>query len=167
MQDLLPELLNKLPEQDVSFVFPSQVAADFWRRRVLESGELEAVRWDRFQSWDSFKEDLFSLNRQELPVNSRIRKIYVSGFLKDFAEGRKELQTLINPEFRKTARVFQGYMAGLLPHLYGFLKLIESGKGNLEHQFLSDLEYIYRDYGDFMEAHGLFEPGWVKPEMSS
>ncbi|MBI9102774.1 MAG: PD-(D/E)XK nuclease family protein [Spirochaetales bacterium] len=165
MNNILPIIEKHITDRNKIFIFPSQVAADFWRRKILDNGTVSAVRWERFQSWDSFKEELFALNRKELPVNSRIRRIFASDLIKRFSKGEIIFESLLNPDFKETSGIFQGYLSGLLPHLKSFLELVETGTGDIEARYLSDMKMLYTYYLEFMSRFNLFEPSWVTPVM--
>jgi len=160
VNNILPVLKKNISDRNKIFIFPSQVAADFWRRKILDDGAVKSIRWERFQSWDSFKEELFALNRKELPVNSRIRRIYASDLIRRFSKDEIVFDSLLNPDFKETSGIFQGYLSGLLPHLKGFLELVETGAGEIDLRYLSDMKLLNTDYLDFMSRFNLFEPSF-------
>ncbi len=165
MKTILPFISRSMADPEIRFIFPSQVAADFWRKKLLESGAVRAVRWERFQSWDSFKEDLFALSQSEMPVNSRIRRIFAADLIKRFIRGEVDFNYLLNPDFKDTAGIFQGYLSKLLPHLKSFLELVGDGTGEFDPVYLSDIELLNNEYLKFMRSSNLFEPSWLTPVM--
>lgn len=168
MDKILSDILRQWNDQQVRYLFPSEVAADFWRLRLLEEPDFPAVPAARFLSWDQFKEKLFALNSRKIPVNSRIRRIYTEAFLGRFSRGEVELSRLVSPDHRTTAGVFQGALSTLLPHLHGFFQALarDGREGRLDTAYLNDLNLLYRDYTGFLERFDLFEPTWEKPEMA-
>jgi len=168
MEKILEDILRHWNDKQVRYLFPSEVAADFWRLRLLEEPDFPAVPAARFLSWDQFKERLFALNSRKIPVNSRIRRIYTEAFLGRFSRGEVDLSRLVSPDHRNTAGVFQGALSTLLPHLHGFFRALE-GTGReerLDLAYREDLALLYRDYIGFLERFDLFEPTWEKPEMA-
>ena len=58
------------PADRTALVFPSEIAAEFWRRSATLPGAQRAIREDRFVSWDRFKEEAFEIRESALPVNN-------------------------------------------------------------------------------------------------
>ena len=165
MKTILDAISEALPQKDVKFLFPSEVAADFWRRRILEEPGVRAIAVDRFLSWDQFKEKLFAMNLQETPVNNRVRRFYSEELLARVAGGDFVFSRLIPPEHRSTAGVFQSALSSLLPHLRGFFQSLGERLDRLDPAYRGDLLSLYEDYAHFLERFSLYEPRWEKPVM--
>jgi len=164
MENVYSLLSSRLDDPSCRFVFPSQVAADFWRRKVLDLSGRKALRWDRFLSWDSFKENQFVLSRKDLPSNSRIRRCFCADLLDRFRRGEAEFSVLVNPLYRETSGVFQGFLASVLPHLKGFWEGPGRDPRGLDPALLGDLHFLYASYREFLASRGFFEPAWENPE---
>ena len=165
MEKIVAAILEGLPRRDVKFLFPSEVAADFWRRRILEEPETKAVAADRFLSWDKFKEKLFTMNLREAPANNRIRRFYSEELLNRFSRGEFDFARLIPREYRSTAGIFQSVLSSLLPHLRGFFQCPEERLQLLEREYRGDLSFLYQDYGEFLKRFHFYEPSWKNPAI--
>ena len=136
------------------FVFPSEVAADFWRRWLVTKTEQRAVEQDRFQSWDSFKERFLPRESASRPVNSIARRLFVASLQRESPDLLGELA----PE----AGVSTSHVASILPELP---RLLGSGAfGTLPKALSSSYRNLHGSYEAFLAEHGYFEPSWVKPE---
>jgi RecB family exonuclease len=85
-------------EGERCFVFPSEVTAEWMQRTALRAGGLQAVRRDRFISWDRFKEDLFSPRRSSRPVNGVYRSLFTARLLREHTEQGPLFRSLIGGE---------------------------------------------------------------------
>ncbi len=60
MENIFNRIVRELPDGQVVFVFPTEVTANSWIRRILRdsgvagSRAARAARTDRFISWDTF-----------------------------------------------------------------------------------------------------------------
>ena len=45
-------------DQNFNFVFPSQISASLWARKVCTLGIVRSLAADRFLAWDRFKEEV-------------------------------------------------------------------------------------------------------------
>ncbi|WP_455382315.1 PD-(D/E)XK nuclease family protein [Salinispira pacifica] len=149
-------------EPDTCLVFPSEVIAAFWRDEFLRLTGRQAVRADRFISWDTFKERLFRSTESRRPANRLYRTVFASAFL---ARNRRRpiLRRLVDPAYAETAGSFERYIRSLLP---GLQKLLRRGGPMLETvvgaDLASDLKRLHGDYSQFLDLYGLFEPGWLE-----
>jgi RecB family exonuclease len=170
---------SKLSDRNSFFVFPSELVAVFWMRKSLEFGRTHtrvvseehdqgksAILSERFLSWDKFKEKTFSLNMDYSPVNSHVRTLFASSLLEENKKNGKLFKGLIKPEHSSGSSVFLSGLVSILTEVKSFrenteLKDISLGPGVRE-----DLDFLYNAYTKFLSERELFEPSWVKPEIT-
>jgi hypothetical protein len=150
---------KEIVNQNVFFVFPSNVAADLWARRAGEFSGRRSLALDRFMAWDHFKERAVSAQAPgKEPVSSIIRKLFVEQLIKKNA-GEKFLQSLIPREYAESGGVFVSSIAALLPALdYWDRRAQKAGAGADSED--RDFALIKAAYAAFLEENGLFEPSW-------
>ena len=143
-----------------TLVFPSEIAAEFWRRAVIRHGIRVAVREDRLISWDTFKERAFEIRQEAVPTNRTIRTVFAERLIRENAD-RPVLRELIPPAFASDALGFTGAIESILPRIPVALGMMKSpGSGRLS-RICDDLRHLREQYSSFMENHGLFEPRWL------
>ncbi|MFP4408508.1 MAG: PD-(D/E)XK nuclease family protein [Spirochaetaceae bacterium] len=136
------------------FVFPSEVAADFWRRWLVTETEQRGVEQGRFHSWDSFKERFIPRESDLRPVNRIIRRLFAA----DLQTKSPDLLGALAPQ----GAVSASFVASLLPELP---KLLHSRAfDSLPAPLASGYRTLHGRYGTFLREHGYFEPSWVEPE---
>ena len=180
MDEVAQLIKEHLGSPDYAFVFPSEVAADFWRRRFLELSPRRAVWHERFLSWDRFKEETFALSRESVPVNRVTRTLFVSDLLHRNAVEKPMFTTIIRPRFAESSESFLGAITSLLPELGRFRETAEDaaaragvspragdppGFGLLDPALAADLDVLWRRYADFLERHGMFEPSYERVKV--
>lgn len=150
-------------DNDSVFVFPSEVIAAFRRDEYLRTTHgRQAVRADRFISWDTFKERTFRLHQTRRPANRLYRTVFASSFL---AQNRTSpyLEQLVNPAFAENGSSFERYIRSVLPGLH---RLFRPGGRPLSDvvgaPLARDLARLYTDYRGFLDRYNLFEPAWVE-----
>lgn len=163
-----------IDERRTVFVFPSAVPAQAWARKLCEtSGKPLAL--ERFIAWDEFKERTLSVRRtDERPANSLSRLMFASSM---FEKNAREAQAgaplfteLLPPAHASEYTAFINYVGSLLPSLK---PLMEKAGGQANSQtsgqtdsqadpYLLDLKILYHSYADFLAAHRLYEPDWVR-----
>jgi hypothetical protein len=150
---------KEIANQNVFFVFPSDVAADFWARRAGEFSGQRSLALDRFMAWDHFKERAVLAHAPgKEPASSVIRKLFVEQLIKKNA-GEKFLQSLIPREYAEAGGVFVSSIAALLPALdYWDRRTQKAGAGADGED--RDFALIKTAYAAFLEENGLFEPSW-------
>lgn len=142
-------------------VFPSELAAQFWRRRLVSTGVLRAVREDRFLSWDRFKEQAFDLRTERAPANSVWRELFVRELLRENAAA-PFLASVVPPQYAANSGGFRQLIGRTLPALRAFVSLeTGAGDGGWLQALAADLTSIYERYTGFLERHGLYEPRWL------
>lgn len=157
MKQLLSTIQSHLARG--TLVFPSEVAAEFWRRAAL-GDDRQAVRQDRFVSWDTFKEQAFEFRADAVPVNRTLRTVFAERFVRENS-GNPLLGELIPREYASEAAGFVPSLVSILPRIPAALTLLRGrGDGRLG-RVRSDLHELQDAYSSFMDAHGLFEPRWL------
>lgn len=147
-----------------TIVFPSEIAAEFWRHAVLRAGSRQAVRADRLISWDTFKERAFEIREELLPVNRTIRTVFAEQIVRENA-AEPFLHALIAPEHASSGAAFTGAIVQVLPGLSDALAAIGPTAPTLRLSNLrTDLLQIHGRYKTFLGRHGFFEPRWLKAE---
>ncbi len=126
------------------FVFPSEIIADHWRRKILRLSGRGAIRGDTFLSWDRFKESVFRLHREETPVNSVMRTLFAASFLERnrlaAEEGtRTPLRYLIPPEHAQHGAGFVRFVTAMLPRLGTFRNHLRDRGTELEPEIPADI----------------------------
>ncbi|MFO7849559.1 MAG: PD-(D/E)XK nuclease family protein [Spirochaetia bacterium] len=146
------------------FVFPSEVVAESWHLRVLETGAAKAVRRDNFVSWDRLKERYFSPRRDNRPSNLIFRTFFASDLLTDKGRESFPFEELVNPEYPEQAPRFTRWISSLLPQLKTAVSIIEMEGDALPGPFIRDMQFLYGEYSRFLSDSGLFEPSWQEPD---
>lgn len=147
-------LRDRSRDRSHSFVFPSQVAADFWCRWVLEARVVGAIENDRFVSWDAFKERYLTRQSELRPINNHARRLYAASLL---AEDAGALDAVL-PASSSAA----SFLARILPELPR-LRTAEAASV-LPPATWSTWNDLARRYERFLAEQGLFEPSWQAPE---
>ncbi|WP_304223003.1 PD-(D/E)XK nuclease family protein [Gracilinema caldarium] len=144
------------------FVFPSAVPAQDWARRLCERNG-KPLALERFIAWDEFKERTLSIRRTgERPSNSLSRLIFASHILEKNAReaqaGTPLFTELLPQAHAAEYTAFINHVGALLPSL----KTLMEKAGGQADPYLLDLRILYHSYEDFLAAHRLYEPDWVR-----
>jgi RecB family exonuclease len=162
LQSVIGVIKSHAADNAVVFVFPSEVAARYWRYKVLDITGLDAVRGDRIVSWDTFKERALPGTEERRPVNSVLRTIFTHDFLRKNKKDPK-LAYFVRPEYAETGEVFSRTIRTLLPGLKTLREALHAGGAGEEPELFSDILYLHRTYLDFLEARNLYEPNFEVP----
>lgn len=164
---ILEYIIEALSDRRVHFVFPSAVPAQFWARATAEATG-EPLTPIRFIAWDTFKAQTLSVKQPEKEaINRAVRTLFASDLLrKNSQRGASFLTDYINPDYSASYGSFITSLAKLLPSLEGILRRAEAA-GIQEDPYFADLRRIRERYGDFLQAHGLYEPAWNRADFSS
>jgi len=157
---------REIDKRNSFFVFPSELVATFWMRKSLGLGKT-AVLSRRFLSWDKFKEKTFSLNMDFSPVNSHIRTLFASSLLEENRNNGSLFKGLIQPEYSAGSPSFLSRLTSILTELKSFRENDEVKDVPLNSGVKQDLEYIYNNYTDFLAERKMFEPSWVRPDITN
>jgi hypothetical protein len=144
-----------------TLVFPSEIAAEFWRRAAVTGGNRRAVREDRLISWDTFKETAFSFHSDAAPANRTARTVFAERFLAA-NESSPVLTELVRPEFAAEARGFARSIVSILPRIPAALVVLRNRREGRLGRIRRDLQVLETAYSEFMDSHGFFEPGWMQ-----
>ncbi|MEW5817600.1 MAG: hypothetical protein AB1798_19655, partial [Spirochaetota bacterium] len=133
----------------------------------------KAVLSNRFISWDKFKEQVFSINRDVRPVNTHLRYLFVASFLQKNKPENPVLKKIVHPDYAGNSLSFLRYIVALLPSLKKFRELYKKRTAKktqkktdcVEESLLSDLELLWDSYSAFLTANSLFEPSYEKPDL--
>ncbi len=145
------------------FVFPSEIAAEYWRRFAATFGERRAIRTDRFMSWDTFKERYLSSRRDEAPANRVVRRIFASELCSEI-EARGGYRSLVPEAHAGNARRFAADIVAILPSLAYLVRDAQAGAIELRGEAASDLFRLFRRYTGYLCEHRLFEPTYLDTE---
>ncbi len=168
MKDVKSIIIENFDKQDTSFIFPSEVTASFWRKKSLEESGRNAVRSERFLSWDTFKEKYFSLHQKGTPVNTIIRTLFAVSFLeRNSLLNGSLLTSLVPPQYAGNSSSFKKLLISLLPEVSGLVKKIREASVPLPGMLIKDLVFINEEYTRFLTEHDFFEPGWMKADISN
>ncbi len=162
VEEILKDNLNN---QNTFFVFPSELVATFWMRKSLELGKT-AILSRRFLSWDKFKEKTFSLNMDFSPVNAHIRTLFASSIIEENKKNGKLLKGLIRPEHSSASSAFLSRLTSILTDVKSFRENSELKDVSLDTGVREDLDFLYNTYTKFLTEREMFEPSWVKPEIT-
>lgn len=178
------------------FVFPSEVAGAYRLKQALFLTDRQALRSDRFISWDRLKEREFSPHRERIPSNILYRTLFCAVLLDEHRRNGPLLKMMAGdfadngsgdtaPE--ETA-VFQHQLAAALPQMKRAVEAVEAagadrtaeavesageypeGGGGTAYRLpaplIHDLQLLYTRYLAFMDRAGLFEPAYVSAQGS-
>jgi len=166
MNDAEIIILENFDDQNISFIFPSEITAAFWRIHSLKITGKKAVNSGRFLSWDTFKERYFLLNQRGTPVNKIVRTLFTLSLLEKNSVGEPVLSYFVPPRFAGSSLSFKKLVLSILPRLSGFISILKNGTIHLPDGMVKDIFYINQTYVHFMEERGFFEPGWMKADIS-
>lgn len=153
---MIPTYLSEhLRADDRTVVFPSEVAAAFWRRSYLRETGRPSIRADRIISWDAFKERYFGRRHTFKPVNALMRTMFAVRFLEDHRRN-PSLTTLVPPAYADDSPRFLTNIRAVLP-LLPELERRSSGAAD----FAQDLRTVRAAYEGYLNDTDSFEPGWV------
>ncbi len=158
-------IYTNLDKNESCFVFPSEVVATFWRRKSSLYGK-KAVLSDRFISWDKFKEDTFSLNMAFAPVNNHIRTLFTAALLEENRIKGNVFKGIIRPEHSEGSGSFLSWIISVLGEVKSFHESGLSEKVMLSKEIKKDLSFLYNQYIEFLADREMFEPSWVKADVS-
>jgi len=151
------KIKERLAEEGTVFVFPSEVAAAFWRRHATTLTPAQVVREDRFISWDRFKEETLQLRRERRPANNTIRTLFAAAFLRENSRTPR-LASIVERSHAEISGAFTAQLRRILPVLSPLLR--QEQITELEPALGADLKTLGEAYGEFLTQHALFEPGW-------
>jgi hypothetical protein len=158
-----------LADRGTSFVFPSEICAEFWLRESLLSGWAEALETGRFMGWDSFKELACRSADRAVPADGFFRSIFAARLLADNAAS-PFLDRLVPRRYAELYAPFVGYLAARLPSLRSLAAAARSAaparrvEGGSD--LLADWLEVHRRYEAFLAATGRYEPSYRPRELA-
>ena len=158
------ELLDRISDGRTVLVFPSEVAARFWRRRAVTRGPQRALSTGRIVSWDAFKEGVFQIRSDRRPINAMLRRVFCERLLQENRR-RPFLRALVQPAFKENSVAFAGMLQRALPLLHSLEQRV--GTGSQRNETLLDLTDVAARYRRFLDEAGLFEPGWERSQIAA
>ena len=167
-------LCDYLKNAKTVFVFPTDTVMNSWIDWIVmnpDKSGMDAVAFERFCAWDTFKGKYIQAKKEGYTViPSILRKFFVSDLIaRNAAKAEKErLQVIINPEneYAENAASFENWIEKNLSSLNFWKKRIDENAaeyGELDAED-KDYLYIYNEYCNFLETNRLFEPAWVEPD---
>jgi len=162
MLEVIPLIKTNIGDPGTIFVFPSEVAAEFWKKRSLFFTDKRAVRDKRFISWDKFKEKAFSLSQKKNPVNKYIRTMFAASLLEENRRGEPFLKSIVFPLYSGISNKFTDHITNILPRLGAFRDAVEEGRisPGADIGLFEDLSLLWDRYTGFLEENNLFEPSY-------
>jgi CRISPR/Cas system-associated exonuclease Cas4 (RecB family) len=153
-----------IQDNDVYFVFPSEVTAALWARKICTAGSgVRSVAANRFMAWDRFKENVIRAERRDKkPVSALLRKAFARSLVRDNGV-EPFLQVVIPPDYADNGEAFVRFITSVLPALGSWEKSLGNFHPDGEDR---DLFTIKTRYASFLERFGLFEPSWEKPPFN-
>ena len=169
-------LKENLGQEDVVFVFPTDVALVSWAEWCVKNPQasgVKAVALERFIAWDTFKEKYAvakEIGRHAVPAV--LRKVFVRNLIEENAaavrSGKSLFKSIIHPQFADDADSFADWIAKNLPLLKTWYE--KFSRYASEHPEAADDEdedylTLYRRYVDFL-GDEMFEPAWLVPDFT-
>lgn len=184
MDNLLIDYIKKnIKDNNVIFVFPTQVAAEGWADWVLKNSAetgVSSLSMNRFIAWDDFKGSHIRAAQKDLQsIRTLMRKVFASHIIEKNAQlcekGEPLFQSLITPKYAKNAASFSDWISKILPSLQLWKDYHESE----EYKALAkkkqicendaedhDYETLYEEYSAFLKENKKFDPAWIKPPFT-
>lgn len=169
-------LKENLGQEDVVFVFPTDVALVSWAEWCVKKPQasgVKAVALERFIAWDTFKEK-YAVAKESgrHAVPAVLRKVFVRNLIEENAaavrSGKPLFKSIVHPQFAAEADSFADWIAGNLPLLKTWYE--KFSRYASEHPEAADDEdedyfTLYRRYVDFL-GDEMFEPAWLVPDFT-
>ncbi len=161
MKKVFEAIKHNLHDQNIYFVFPTDIAASRWCEYILESGLIEAISRDRFIAWDSFKaECIRSKHQDKTSIPAVLRKFFAHAVIEK--NKRNNLfTTIINPEYASSSESFADWITKILPQLHSWYEKIKHT--NIYDHEDADLLTLKNEYELFLNKHDFFDPAWERP----
>jgi hypothetical protein len=165
------------------FVFPSENAASLWAAKTLSllsehieknnAGGVSSVTLprNRFIAWDAFKENMLqNKNKERCAANQITRLLFAHYIINKNANSEKHFLSYLIPDaYARDGKIFTTIITDILPSLTLWRVKTETVHRSIdenifgsEYQFLQELE---KQYIEFLDKTGLYEPSWEKPQF--
>ncbi|HZK19232.1 MAG TPA: hypothetical protein VFC68_00760, partial [Treponemataceae bacterium] len=169
-------IIDNLFNQQVYFVFPTDISASVWAERALDISEKSttknrggAIALERFIAWDYFKSNSIKSQQQDKrSIPTTLRKFFAIHIL-ERNKKEKIFSSLVSQAYADTSVSFKDWITSLLPQLELWHQRYSSKLSAIEKTFEQndledcDLLRLYEEYGEFLNANNLFDPAWEKP----
>lgn len=179
MENIYNRIIGNLPDNRVIFVFPTEVTANSWMRRILRDSGTPAARSDRFISWDTFLQ-VISENPDRLqPAGAAARRLFAVEFLLGNAS-RPVLQAIVPPLHAGSYQTFISSVARMLPDVILYKRqkdftgerVRDSSMAKMIPDVLpkaisADLDLLESAYSSFLSASGMYEPVEITAKIFS
>ncbi len=152
---LREDIFGYLDDGKTTLVFPTENAARHWLSMYARQRRTSVLA-DRAIALDSFKE-LFAPVHSQKPSNKYHRLAFAASLLSSKTSG---LRYLYNDSYYSYRRRFIPLIVRIIPSL---MELDDVSV--LNSALRMDLQTIRSRYGQFLQQHGLFEPGWEKHDI--
>ena len=165
-----------ITENNVVFVFPSEIAARMWQEKALDFLPEAVIPDERFTAWDQFKRENAEKSAPGYTVIPECaREFYAEDLLRrnrEEALAGKEplLKAVIPPEFAAKSSFFSSWISNILPQLESWSekasrpphKLKYIPEANRNDGETRDLDFIKADYRNFLDRHRILESSWSR-----
>lgn len=142
-----------------TLVFPTEVAARSNMRAYVRETD-GALFKDSSISWDTFKALCSKEPADRKPATTLDRILFSEEFYK--AESKK-LKYYISNSFPEADESFKAEISAQLPYFFAALEHKQSLSADIVH----DIDLIYRRYTDYLDAKGLYEKEYLKPDFTT
>ncbi|MBN1412980.1 MAG: PD-(D/E)XK nuclease family protein [Spirochaetales bacterium] len=167
MKTIFSIIKDNLNHADHFFVFPSEIAAGFYRHKAFDFTDAKTVLSGQFISWDDFKQKTFQFSTKAKPANNINRIFFLNGLLAGNTE-TPVFKELIRREFASQSNIYAGHLKKMLPVLNGMeTGGVLSDSGPISRDKKADLRFLFNKYRDFLETHSLFEPNYLVPAIDT
>ena len=167
MENKIQEILfEKISEQNVYFVFPTQISCDRWADYAVINSKTKAVSMERFIPWDDFKGSAIrSTRKDKTSVPSVMRRFFASDLLSQNAR-KPFLKEIVSPAYASSSGGFVNWVSGIIPALSMWKKFFDNS-GKTPDAEDEDFLEIYRRYQAFLDKYNLFDPAWETPPFNN
>jgi len=177
MENLFTRIVRDLPDDKVVFVFPTEITANSWMRRILQDSGVpgarvaRAARTDRFISWDTFMRLVSSEPDTLMPAGVASRRLFAVKFLLGNA-AKPVLQSIVPVLYAKNYQTFISSVAKMLPDLLIYKHRRDLSQSLTETDIIpktiaEDLDVLESAYSQFLSDAKMFEPAEVSTVILS
>ena len=169
--DTIRNTIHQYLDKGYTCIFPNETVARFWLADYASRSPIGAIRSDRALSWDTFHQYFLPVRKDQRPVSSLLRQLFVSRLLEDMRAGRGASGTnearesllwfapVSHPEADER---FSRSIAAILPQLAAvddqLLVQLPVAMGH-------DLRLLKDAYASFLLERNLFEPAYESPSL--
>lgn len=162
MESIFNRIVRDLSDDTKIFVFPTEITANSWMRRILRDAGKTAVRADRFISWDTFLRIISEDPVTCQPAGAASRRLFSVEFLLKNAE-KPVLQSIVPPKYAANYQPFISSLAKMLPDLLVYTHrescIHEADQPDeIPESIQEDLRILGSAYAEFLSDSNLFEP---------